>query len=198
MPNLYIIAGCNGAGKTTASFAILPDILKCKEFVNADGIAAGLSPFNPESIAFEAGRIMLQRIDQLMKDKVDFAFETTLSAKTYLGVIREAQTSGYKITLVYFWLSSPEIARMRVAERVESGGHDISFDIIERRYFRGLYNLINLYTPVCDNWIVIDNESPIWNFIAKGSKTNTQIINTDIWQIILDKCKYDRKAIEHR
>ena len=186
MPNLYIIAGCNGAGKTTASYTILPEILNCQEFVNADSIAVGLSPFNPESVAFEAGRIMLQRIHQLMQEKVDFAFETTLAAKTYVSLIREAKDFDYEITLVYFWLSSPEIAQKRVAERVKGGGHDISPNVIERRYYRGLHNLINLYIPVCDNWIVVDNENLIWNFIAKGSKNNKQIINTDIWNTILE------------
>src|SRR4051812_36097704 len=108
MPNLYIIAGCNGAGKTTASFTILPEILHVKEFVNADSIAAGLSPFNVESVAFEAGRLMLQRIQQLMEGKEDFAFETTLSTRSYVALIKQARTNGYKITLLYFWLISPD------------------------------------------------------------------------------------------
>ena len=95
MPNLYIIAGCNGAGKTTASYTILPQILHCREFVNADSIAAGLSPFNPESVAFEAGRIMLQRIHQLKNEKVDFAFETTLSTRSYVSLIKTAKEDGY-------------------------------------------------------------------------------------------------------
>lgn len=103
MPSLYIIAGCNGAGKTTVSFTMLPEILKCKEFVNADAIAAGLSPFNVESVAFEAGRIMLQRIQQLMVEKEDFAFETTLSTRSYVSLIKKARTNGYKVTLLYFW-----------------------------------------------------------------------------------------------
>src|SRR5215831_2089188 len=97
MSNLYIIAGCNGAGKTTASYTILPEMLNCKEFVNADSIAAGLSPFNYESVAFEAGRIMLQRIHQLTEEKVDFAFETTLAAKTYVSLIKEARDINYEI-----------------------------------------------------------------------------------------------------
>src|SRR6476646_3698443 len=113
MPNLYIIAGCNGAGKTTASYTILPEMFNCKEFVNADSIAAGLSPFNPESVAFEAGRIMLQRIHQLKNEKVDFAFETTLSTRSYVPFVKEAKTDGYKITLLFFWLNSPEIAKER-------------------------------------------------------------------------------------
>jgi len=102
MLNLYIIAGCNGAGKTTASFTILPEMLNCKEFVNADSIAEGLSPFNPESVAFEAGRIMLQRIHELMKTKVDFAFETTLATRSYVSFLKNARNLGYRITLLFF------------------------------------------------------------------------------------------------
>src|ERR1700761_9296441 len=106
MPNLYIIAGCNGAGKTTASYTILPEILNCREFVNADAIAAGLSPFNPENVAIEAGRIMLTRIKALMQAGEDFAIEITLATKSYISLIKEARNLGYKVTLVYFWLSS--------------------------------------------------------------------------------------------
>lgn len=133
MPNLYIISGCNGAGKTTASYSVLPDMLDCKEFVNADEIAKGLSPFQPDKVAIEAGRIMLNRINELIKQKVDFAFETTLSARTYRHLIKEAQSNGYFVTLVYFWLSSVDLAIERVRTRVISGGHDIPEETIRRR-----------------------------------------------------------------
>ncbi len=125
MPNLYIIAGCNGAGKTTASYTVLPEMLDCREFVNADSIAAGLSPFNPESVALEAGHIMLNRIDFLMQTGQDFAIETTLATRSYVDLIKRARKIGYKATLVYFWLSSPEEAKHRVALRVSKGGHHI-------------------------------------------------------------------------
>ena len=108
--NLFVIAGCNGAGKTTASFTILPEILNCKEFVNADEIAKGISPFQPESVSFEAGRIMLGRIDDLLRENKSFAFETTLSTKSYKGKIIEAKQKGYKITLLFFWLKTIELA----------------------------------------------------------------------------------------
>src|SRR5580698_5778037 len=113
MPNLYIIAGCNGAGKTTASYTILPEMLNCKEFGNADGIALGLSPFNQEEVAIEADRIMLDRINSLLQTGEDFAIETTLASRTYVSFIKKARKVGYKITLVYFWLSSPEEAKQR-------------------------------------------------------------------------------------
>ncbi|HWZ03579.1 MAG TPA: zeta toxin family protein, partial [Mucilaginibacter sp.] len=125
MPNLYIIAGCNGAGKTTASYTILPEILDCREFVNADNIAAGISPFNPESVAIEAGRIMLKRIDELLSEEVDFAFETTLATRSYVSFIKKAKQVGYQVTLLYFWLNSPQMAYDRVAKRVSEGGHNI-------------------------------------------------------------------------
>lgn len=107
MPNLYIIAGCNGAGKTTASYTVLPEILNCKEFVNADIIAAGISPFNVESVALEAGRIMLNRINELIKERVDFAFETTLSTRSYVSLVQKARGTGFNVILLFFWLNSP-------------------------------------------------------------------------------------------
>lgn len=137
MPNLYIIAGCNGAGKTTASYSILPEILNCREFVNADNIAAGLSPFNPDNVAFEAGRIMLNRISELMAGQDDFALETTLATRSYVSLIKKAHLQGYKVSLLYFWLASPVIAAQRVAKRVSKGGHHIPVDVINRRYYRG-------------------------------------------------------------
>lgn len=128
---LYIIAGCNGAGKTTASFTILPEILDCREFVNADEIARGLSPFQPEKVAFEAGRIMLNRINELLLANENFAFETTLSTRSYKNKIIEAKESGYQTTLLFFWLQSADIAKERVRTRVLEGGHHIEADVIE-------------------------------------------------------------------
>ncbi len=122
MPNLYIVAGCNGAGKTTANFTILPEMLSCREFVNADNIAAGLSPFNPESVAIEAGRLMLSRIHELLEGGGDFAFETTLATRSYVSFVRKAQKVGYKVTLLFIWLNSPATAMQRVADRVAKGG----------------------------------------------------------------------------
>jgi predicted ABC-type ATPase len=155
-PNLYIISGCNGAGKTTASYTVLPEMLNCQEFVNADNIAAGISPFNPASVALSAGRIMLNRIDELMQEGADFAFETTLSTKSYVSLIKKARALGYKITLVYFWLTSPEEAIARVATRVSKGGHDIPHDVIRRRYYGGLTNLFKLYNRyvICGWWLI--------------------------------------------
>ncbi|MBQ2185284.1 MAG: zeta toxin family protein [Bacteroidaceae bacterium] len=157
--NLYIIAGCNGAGKTTASFTVLPEMLGCREFVNADEIAVGLSPFNPEGVAIQAGRLMIDRVIQLLKEGETFAFETTLATRSYVKLIQQAQRRGYFVTLLFFSLSTPEQAVRRVARRVSLGGHNIPTDVIYRRYESGLQNLFQLYMPVCDYWALYDNSN---------------------------------------
>lgn len=166
--HLYIIAGCNGAGKTTASFNILPDLLNCKEFVNADAIAAALSPFQPETVAFEAGRIMLKRINELLDKQVDFAIETTLATKSYKNLIERAKEKNYHVTLLFFWLKSPEMAAQRVASRVEKGGHHIPTDVIHRRYERGIKNLFEIYIDICDTVSVYDNTNYKRELIASN------------------------------
>jgi predicted ABC-type ATPase len=186
MPNLYIISGCNGAGKTTASYSVLPDMLDCKEFVNADEIAKGLSPFQPDKVAIEAGRIMLNRINELMKQKVDFAFETTLSARTYSHLIKKAHSNGYFVTLVYFWLSSVDLAIERVRTRVISGGHDIADETIRRRYITGLENLSKIYLPICDYWMIFDNSEHPSVLIAEGFRDkDTEVYRFDIYTQII-------------
>lgn len=167
---LYVIAGCNGAGKTTASYSILPTILECREFINADEIARGLSPFQPEKVNFEAGRIMLHRIDELMDKGVDFAFETTLSAHNYLDTIKQAQGRGYFVTLLFLWLNDVELAKSRVKMRVSAGGHNIPEEVIERRYYRGIKNYFEKYLPVCDNSILVDNSDKTPKFVMKQIK----------------------------
>lgn len=167
--NLYIIAGCNGAGKTTASFTVLPEMLKCQEFVNADEIAAGLSPFNPEGVAIQAGRLMIDRIIHLLKDGETFAFETTLATRSYVKLILQAKKRGYFVTLLFFSLSTPEQAIRRVAKRVSLGGHNIPVDVIRRRYEAGLNNLFRLYMPICDHWALYDNSDCPAVKVASGS-----------------------------
>ena len=156
-PTLYIIAGCNGAGKTTASYSVLPDLLQCREFVNADEIAKGLSPFNPESVAIEAGKLMLQRINLLLSQHKTFAIETTLATRSYASTILRAQSEGYCVVLLFFWLASPEMAIERVAKRVKEGGHNIPTETIVRRYWLGLQNFFNIFAPLVDSWMFFDN-----------------------------------------
>ncbi len=156
-PTLYIIAGCNGAGKTTASYSVLPDLLECREFVNADEIARGLSPFNPESVAIEAGRLMIQRIESLVGQRKTFAIETTLATRSYAALVHKVHDLGYNVVLLFFWLPSPEIAVKRVAKRVSEGGHNIPSETIYRRYRLGLQNFFEIFIDIVDSWSFYDN-----------------------------------------
>lgn len=165
--NLYIIAGCNGAGKTTASFTILPEILDCKEFVNADEIAKGLSPFQPEKVSFEAGRIMLKRINELLDANENFAFETTLATRSYKSKILEAKAKDYNVTLLFFWLQNPELAIERVKTRVAEGGHNIETEVINRRYVAGIKNLFEIYLSIVDEVLIFDNSEGKHDLIAE-------------------------------
>jgi predicted ABC-type ATPase len=185
---IYIIAGCNGAGKTTASFTILPEILDCKVFVNADEIAKGLSPFQPEKVAFEAGRIMLERIESLLNSNISFAFETTLATKIYKSKLENAILNGYNIKLLFFWLPSVEMAINRVAIRVSEGGHNIPTDVIERRYSRGIENLFKIYVPLCDEWAVFDNSDELPDLIARGYSSELFIMKKDVWNLLKSNC----------
>ncbi len=155
--NLYILAGCNGAGKTTASYTILPEILNCDEFVNADEIAKGLSPFKPEDVAIQAGRLMLERVQYLLQKGANFSIETTLATRSYAKLVHQAHSLGYEVSLLYFWLSSPELAIERVAQRVQEGGHNIPEQVIRRRYWLGIKNLFEIFMPIVDSWSLIDN-----------------------------------------
>ncbi len=164
MPNLYIIAGCNGAGKTTASFTVLPDMLDCDEFINADEIARGISPLNPEKVSIEAGRFMLTKIEKLIASNKDFAFETTLATKSY------------------------------VKTRVHDGGHNIPEPVIIRRYYSGLSNLFNLYLPICDYWMIFDNSVAPSELVAEGySNGEMEIRNTDSFEKIKNPKRYDKE-----
>ena len=155
------------------------------EFVNADNIACGLSPFNPESVAFESGRIMLRRIRALMTARIDFGFETTLASRSYVNLVRQAKLMDYKISLLYFWLSSPDLTVERVAKRVRNGGHHIPSDVIERRYYRGIYNLYNLYMPICDEWTIVNNMDLVPEVIAKYDSFGKTVFNRELWNTII-------------
>ena len=170
MPRLYIISGCNGAGKTTASYSLLPEMLNCSEFVNSDEFAKGLSPFDPSKASIQASRFMLMKIRYLLKRQQDFAVETTLATRTLLKIVKQAQAAGYTVTLLYFWLRSPELAIERVKARVEAGGHNIPEETIRRRYQVGIYYFFNYYAPVCERWILADNSQIPFRVIAEGSK----------------------------
>ncbi|MBP3789096.1 MAG: zeta toxin family protein [Prevotella sp.] len=176
---LYIISGCNGAGKTTASYTVLPEILGCKEFVNADEIARGLSPFNPDSVAIEAGRLMLSRIKELLSRNESFSIETTLATRSYFRLIEKAHQQGYAVTLLFFWLKSPEQAIERVAERVAKGGHNIPRDIIVRRFYEGIDNLFKIYMPIVDTWVLVNNSETPRSIVATGGKDQETVVRNN-------------------
>lgn len=187
-PTLYIIAGCNGAGKTTASYSVLPTILDCVEFVNADEIAKGLSPFNPDSMAIEAGKLMLKRINTLLIQHKTFAIETTLSTRSYKALVEKAHGMGYHVILLFFWLSSPEMAVQRVAKRVSEGGHNIPVETIYRRYWLGLQNFFNIFAPIVDSWLFFDNTSD-----TKLIANEEEALNPDLFNKITLSCLNKKK-----
>jgi len=170
MPRLFIIAGCNGSGKTTASYALLPEMLKCSEFVNSDEFAKSLSPFHPESAYVAASRYMLMKMRFLLQRRADFCIETTLATRFLLKVIKDAKEAGYYVTILYFWLNSPDLAVSRVAARVASGGHNIKEETIRRRYSVGLHYLFRDFMPLCDRWILLDNSHVPFTIVAESSE----------------------------
>ena len=176
MPRLYIVSGCNGAGKTTASYTLLPEMLECRQFVNSDEFAKGLSPFNPEGASIQASRFMLLRIRYLLQRKEDFGVETTLATRSLLNTVRAAQKEGYYVTVLYFWLNSPDLAVKRVKARVAAGGHNIPEETIRRRYRVGINYFFKEYAPVCDRWILADNSQVPFKVIAEGGKARPLII----------------------
>lgn len=185
LKNLYIIAGCNGAGKTTASMSILPEVLHCKEFINADEIARGLSPLNVDSVSLEAGRLMLKRIDDLLEAEKTFAIETTLTTTSYVQLVKLAQKKGYKVNLLFFWLNSVELAKERVKQRVAEGGHNISEEVIERRYTNGIKNLFDLFIPIVDSFSIYDNSNGLE--LIMEYKNDELILNELKFEILKSK-----------
>lgn len=187
-PNIVIIAGPNGAGKSTLAPLLLRDAFGLLEYVNADTIAAGLSAFSPETVAFEAGRIMLERLRNLAEAGESFAFETTLATRSYASWLRGLKANGYQVHLAYLWLHTPELAIERVKERVRQGGHDVPEETIRRRYERGLRNLLVLYRGLVDTWAIYDNsmvERP--SLVAMGGEGGSvTIVDLALWERITE------------
>ena len=181
---MYIISGCNGSGKTTASYTLLPELLDCSEFVNSDEFAKSLAPFHPETAYITASRYMLKKLRYLFTRREDFCIETTLATRSLLKTVRMAQDQGYFVTVVYLWLRSPEIAIKRVADRVEAGGHDVAPDVIRRRYYTGLEYFFDLYSPVRDKWMLVDNSDKEFRIIAEGSAKGTTVRDLPLYQQI--------------
>jgi len=167
---ILIIGGPNGAGKTTFAREFLPNEANCPVFVNADLIAIGLSPFQPEAAAIRAGRIMWEQIREHVKKRENFAFETTLSGRTYARMIPAWQAAGYQVTLIFLSLPDVDLAIARVAARVAQGGHGVPEDVIRRRFIVGQRNFDRVYKPLVDYWVLYDNSRETPQLIEEGGK----------------------------
>ncbi len=183
MPDLFVIAGPNGAGKTTAAQKILPEFLAVNEYVNADKIAEGLSPFHPQSQNILAGRLMLQRIQELIKQKKSFAFESTLASRVFSRILKQAKIAGFTIRLIYLYLPNPELAAARVAKRVEIGGHNIPRQDIFRRFHRSLANLRDLYIPLSHYYYIVDASGIDLVPLYMGMNTVEDVTGHHRWDI---------------
>ncbi len=184
MKNAYIIAGPNGSGKTTFATMFLPDYVKCPNFVNADMIAKGLAPFKPHSATIKAGKLVLQQIQEFAERGVDFAFETTLSGKSYVKLLTDLKTKGYGLHLFFLWIPSSELAIERIKDRVREGGHNVPVEDVRRRFVRGVNNFFELYEPLFDSWMLFDNSKAKPLLIAKRKNGHMELNNEELFRII--------------
>lgn len=162
----------------------MPELFECSEFVNSDEFAKSLSPFNPSEASVSASRFMLFKIHYLLNRRSDFSIETTLATRSLLGIIENAKELGYTVTILYFWLRTPEMAIARVAARVQSGGHNIPVDVIRRRYKMGLKYFFDTYSPVCDRWVLADNSQSPFVVVAEGNKDSINIKDKEKFDLI--------------
>ena len=188
-PTCFIIAGPNGAGKTTFALRYLPQIASCRNFVNADLIAYGLSPFDSLSAQYEAGRLFLREIYANIDKRVDFAFETTLAGRSHIGLLKELKQDGWQIVLFFLWIPDAAFSKSRVRERVAHGGHNIPDDAIYRRYPRVMHNLMKIYIPLCDGVFCYDNSGPKLVPVFEQDGKVQRIFNHNIYEIILGQSK---------
>lgn len=189
MSEIFIIGGPNGAGKTCAAKALFPEV-QCQEYINADNIAADLSSFAPENTAIQAGCLMLERIHRLADQKKDFAFETTMAARSFIPYLKKYKEQGYFIHLIFLWLQNSDLAVERVKYRTATGGHNIPDEIIHRRYHRGIQNFLNLYIPLANDWIIYDNSfNKLFPSIVAQKRPGemVSVFNEEIWDKINEK-----------
>ena len=186
-PDLYIIAGPNGAGKTTFAREFLPNYAECKNFINADLIAQGVAPFSPEAVAFRAGRLMLEEINHYVKRGEDFGFETTLSGRSYLGLIRRLKKLGYRVHFFFLWVPTVDLALTRVRGRVSEGGHDIPEAVIRRRFGRSIQNFFAHYRQLGDSWILFDNSGAAPTIVALEKQGKPRIMNRELYETLINR-----------
>ena len=182
MPSLYVIAGPNGVGKTTFAKEFLPKYARCSNFINADLIALGLAPFSPVKVRIKAGKLLIEQIDQFLKQKIDFAFESTLSGKTYVSLFKQARAKGYMITVFYLSLPSAKLAQERIKQRVKEGGHHVPAVDIKRRFGRSWRNFLDLYMPLAHSWFLFDNAGLKPVEIAKCDQGKMQVLNRFLYK----------------
>ena len=185
--NIYIIAGPNGSGKTTFAKTFLPEYAKCERFINADLIAAGLSPFSPQQAAIKSGKLVLEQIKEYSKNGVDFGFETTMSGVTYLKYFKMFKEKGYEINIFFLWIPDPKLAIARIKDRVAQGGHNVPVKDIKRRFNRSIENFFKHYHLLADKWILFNNAEPKPKIIAKKQNTQIDIIDNDLFEDIIKK-----------
>src|SRR3989339_2209482 len=182
--NIYVIAGPNGLGKTTFARMFLPEYVKCPNFVNADLIAQGWAPFEPRAAAFKAGKLVLQQIREYANRGIDFAFETTLSGKSYVSLLTDLKAKGYLLHLFFLWIPTPELAIARIKDRVVEGGHNVPADDVRRRFTRGINNFFGLYESLLDSWMLFDNSKAKPVLIAKRRNGRREVVNADLFAAV--------------
>lgn len=197
MPQMYVISGCNGAGKTTASYAILPEMLGCSQFVNSDEFAKSLSPFSPDAASIQAGKLMLLKMNYLFSRNEDFAIETTLATRSLKRIMENAREKGYSVTILYFWLNSPDLAVERVRARVAAGGHNIPEDTVRRRYVAGLHYFFNVYRQMADRWILADNTQIPFKIVAEGHRSEMTVLDEATYATIAERAEEAERQMRH-
>ncbi len=185
--NVYIIAGPNGSGKTTFARKFLPEYAKCSNFINADLIAEGLSPFSPQQVAIKAGRLVLEQIHELSTKNADFGFETTLSGKTYLKHFLKLKEMGYSLHMFFLWIPSTQLAVARVRDRVAEGGHNVPKEDVKRRFYRSILNFFNRYQEVLDSWLFFDNSNVTPELLAKKTNNSIHVLDAKLFNKILNE-----------
>ena len=187
-PTCYVIAGPNGAGKTMFALRYLPEMTGCRNFINADLIADGLSPLNPSGVQIEAGKIFLREIETNVSAGTDFAFETTLSGRMYVRLLKELRSEDWKIVLFYLWIPDAEFSRLRVRQRVESGGHDIPDEAIARRYRRTVSNFLTVFAPLCDEVFCYDNSNSGTVLVFADDANGRNVVDSTRYALVLESC----------